>query len=64
LLSAMLSLPWQPAAWAGAALGVVIALFGFAIGPLVGGIFALIGSAAFVSELPRLRHPHHAGTAH
>jgi hypothetical protein len=64
LLSGMLWLPWQPAAWAGAVLGVVIALFGFAIGPLAGGVFVLIGSAAFVSELPRLRHPHHAEPAH
>lgn len=64
LLSGILWLPWLPAAWAGAVLGVVIAFFGFAIGPLAGGILALIGLAAFASELPHLRHRHHAGTAH
>jgi hypothetical protein len=64
LLSGVLWLPWLAAAWAGAVLGVVIALFGFSIGPLAGGILALIGLAAFVSELPHLRHPQHAGTAH
>ena len=39
-------------------LGLVIALFGFGIGPLAGGILALIGLAAFLSELPHLHYPH------
>lgn len=63
LLSAVLWLPGLPAAWTAAALGVVIALFGFTIGPLAGGMLALIGLAAFVSELPHLRHPHPEGIA-
>jgi hypothetical protein len=58
LLSGLLWLRWLPAAWAGAVLGLVIALLGFAIGPVVGGIIALIGVAALVSELPHLHHPH------
>jgi hypothetical protein len=58
LLSGLLWLRWLPAAWAGAVLALVIALLGFAIGPVVGGILALIGVAAFVSELPHLHHPH------
>ncbi len=61
LLSGMLWLPWLPAAWAGAVLGLVIALLGFGIGPLAGGILALIGLAAFLSELPHLRYPHATG---
>jgi hypothetical protein len=62
LLSGLLWLRWLPAAWAGAVLGLGIALFGFGIGPLAGGILALIGVAAFLSELPRLHRPH-ASTA-
>ena len=58
LLSGILWLRWLPAAWAGAILGIVIALFGFGIGPLAGGILALIGLAACLSELPHLHHPH------
>lgn len=58
LLSGLLWLRWPPAAWAGALLGLVIALFGFGIGPMAGGILALIGVAAFVSELPYLHRPH------
>ena len=61
LLSSMLWLRWLPAAWAGAILALVIALLGFGIGPVVGGILALIGMAAFVSELPHLHHPHAPG---
>lgn len=57
LLSGMLWPRWLPAAWAGAVLGLVIALFGFAIGPLAGGILAVIGVAAFLSELPHLHAP-------
>lgn len=62
LLSGLLWLRWLPAAWAGAVLGLVIALFGFGIGPLAGGILALIGVAAFLSEVPHLHH-RHASTA-
>ena len=58
LLSGLLWLRWVPAAWAGAVLALVIALLGFAIGPVVGGILALIGLAACLSELPHLHHPH------
>jgi hypothetical protein len=58
LLSGLLWLRWLPAAWAGAVLALVMALLGFGIGPLVGGVLALIGVAAFVSELPRLHQPH------
>ena len=58
LLSGLLWLGWPPAAWAGAVLALVMALLGFGIGPLVGGVLALIGVAAFVSELPHLHHPH------
>jgi hypothetical protein len=58
LLSGLLWLRWLPAAWAGAVLGLIIALFGFGIGPLAGGVLALIGVAAFVSELPHLHHRH------
>jgi hypothetical protein len=61
LLSGMLWLTWPPVAWAGAVFGLVIALLGFGIGPLAGGILALIGLAAFVSELPHLHHPHATG---
>ena len=61
LLSGMLWLPWRPAARAAAVLGLVIALLGFGIGPLAGGILALIGVAAFLSELPHL-HPHATAT--
>lgn len=58
LLSGLL---WLPAAWAGAVLGLVTALLGFGIGPLAGGILALIGLAALLSELPHLRHPNATG---
>jgi hypothetical protein len=58
LLSGLLWLRWLPAAWAAAVAGLVIALLGFGIGPLAGGILALIGVAAFLSELPHLHHPH------
>ena len=58
LLSGILWLRWLPAAWAGAVLGLLIAVFGFAIGPLAGGILALAGLAAFFSELPHLQHRH------
>ncbi len=58
LLSGLLWLRWRPAAWAGAVLGLVVALLGFGIGPLAGGILALIGVAAFLSELPHLHRPH------
>jgi hypothetical protein len=58
LLSGLLWLRWLAAAWAGAVLALVMALLGFGIGPAVGGILALIGVAAFVSELPHLHHPH------
>lgn len=64
LLSGLLWLRWLPAAWAGAVLGLVIALFGFAIGPLAGGILAVIGVAAFLSELPHLHHPHAPAAGH
>ncbi len=57
LLSGALWLPGLPAAWAGAVLGLVIAFFGFGIGLLAGGILALIGLAALLSELPHLHHP-------
>ncbi len=57
LLSGTLWLPWPSAAWAGAVLGLVAAFFGFGIGPLAGGIIALIGLAAVLSELPHLHHP-------
>jgi hypothetical protein len=57
LLSGLLWLRWPPAGWAGAVLALVIALLGFGIGPVVGGILALIGIAAFMSELPHLHHP-------
>jgi hypothetical protein len=62
LLSGTLWLPWLPAAWAGAVLGLVTALLGLGIGPLAGGILALIGLAAFLSELPHLHHSN-AGAA-
>ncbi len=58
LLSGILWLPWLLAAWAGAVLGLLIAVFGFAIGPLAGGILAVVGLAAFLSELPHLQHRH------
>ncbi len=58
LLGGLLWLRWQPAAWAGAVLALVIALLGFGIGPVVGGVLALLGVAAFVAELPHLHHPH------
>lgn len=58
LLSGILWLPWLPATWAAAVLGLVVALLGFGIGPLAGGVLALIGVAAFVSELPHLHRPH------
>ncbi len=58
LLSGILWLPWLPAAWAGAVLSLLIALFGFAIGPLAGSILALVGLSAFLSELPHLHHRH------
>jgi hypothetical protein len=64
LLGGVLWLRWLPAAWAGAVLGLVIALLGFAIGPVVGGILALIGVAAFVAELPHLHHPHAPTAGH
>ncbi|HEX9063920.1 MAG TPA: hypothetical protein VF843_02365, partial [Streptosporangiaceae bacterium] len=58
LLGGVLLMRWQAAAWIGAVLGLAISLFGLLIGPIAGGILAVIGLAAFVSELPRLRHPH------
>jgi len=64
LLSGLLWLRWLPAAWAGTVLALVIALLGFGIGPVVGGVLALIGVAAFVSELPHLHHPHAPAARH
>jgi hypothetical protein len=58
LLAVMLWLPWLATAWAGAVLGLVISVFGFGIGPRAGGILALVGLAAFLSELPHLRRRH------
>lgn len=58
LLSGVWWLRWLPQPGQGPVFGLVIAMFGFGIGPLAGGILALIRLAAFLSELPHLHHPH------
>jgi hypothetical protein len=64
LLSGALWLGWLPAAWIAALLGLVIFLLGLLIGPVAGGILALIGLAALVSELPHLRQPQQPAKMH
>ncbi len=64
LLSGILCLRWLPAAWAGAVPGLVIAVFGFGNGPLPRAVLALIGLAAFLSELPQLGPAHRPAAKH